>query len=58
MKLQKGQIATMTDKTGKLSFAVSVIETKLSYGHERYMVRPVVGNGEAWVQSHRLEVTN
>jgi hypothetical protein len=33
-----------------LTFEVEVLVYKFSYGNDRWLVRPVAGHGERWVQ--------
>lgn len=42
------QSATLT--IGELSFPVTVTDAKTSYGRTRFLVTPVNGSGEQWVQ--------
>lgn len=35
------------------SVLCDVLDAKSAYGNVRYLVRPVAGNGEAWVDSGR-----
>jgi len=41
--------------TEGLSFPVLVIGQKSAWGNNRYLVRPIGGQGEKWVDSSRLE---
>ena len=45
-----GKRAYWTPGNG-LSFAVVIKDMKTSYGCKRYLVAPVEGQGETWVQS-------
>jgi hypothetical protein len=33
-----------------LTIKVQVLDYKFSYGNDRWLVRPVAGSGQAWVQ--------
>jgi len=35
---------------GSMTFKVTVIDTKMSYGKLRYQIKPVEGSGAAWVE--------
>ena len=35
---------------GDISIEVEVMDLKVSYGRGRYLVKPVAGTGEAWVE--------
>ena len=35
---------------GELSVEVEILDYKNSYGKDRWLVKPVVGEGEAWVE--------
>lgn len=37
-----------------LAFEVKVLDVKISYGNKRYLVTPVAGTGERWVESIKL----
>lgn len=37
-----------------LSFAVRIIEARTRYGHLDFRVTPVTGEGERWVEQHRV----
>ena len=45
-----GKTAQWTPGNG-LAFAVVIKDIKVSYGCKRYLVAPVQGSGETWVQS-------
>lgn len=42
--------------TGGLKVDVTVLDVKMSYGRERYLVTPVSGAGEVWVETIALHV--
>lgn len=49
------------DRTGSmtvdtLSFAVRVVEARTRYGHLDFRVTPIAGNGERWVEQHRVDL--
>ena len=37
--------------SGCLSIAVTITDVKVSYGRQRYKIRPIAGEGEMWVES-------
>jgi len=39
------------------SVAVEVMDAKQAYGNTRYLVQPINGHGEAWVDSSRITIT-
>ena len=41
-------------RAGKLKVKVEILDYKFAYGKDRYLVAPLAGKGEAWVES--LEV--
>ena len=41
---------------GALRFPVRVVDVKQAYGCTRYLVAPVAGEGEAWVDAERVEL--
>lgn len=43
------------DRRG-LRFAVKIVDTKNSYGNERYLIEPVAGEGRAWVDARNVEI--
>jgi hypothetical protein len=45
-----GKTAQWTPGNG-LSFAVTIKDVKIAYGMKRYLVQPVNGIGETWVQT-------
>ena len=44
-----GRVGTI--QVGALRVRVTVIEAKRAYGHVRYLVTPVAGGGEQWMQA-------
>jgi hypothetical protein len=46
----------VTIREGDLSFDVRIQDVKSSYGVKRYLVTPVRGSGEAWINSDRVTV--
>lgn len=42
-------------KFGELTFEVEIKEVKTAYGRNRYLVVPVSGTGEVWVEKVILE---
>jgi hypothetical protein len=50
-KLQKiGSEATLKTSWG-FNIQVEIIDFKQSYGRDRWLVKPLAGNGEAWVEN-------
>jgi hypothetical protein len=46
-----GKRATIkTTLPAGLTIKVHVLDYKFSYGNDRWLVRPVAGSGQAWVQ--------
>lgn len=39
---------------GGLNVEVTVKDVKISYGKERFLITPVSGSGEVWVESIKL----
>lgn len=39
------------------SVMVEVMDVKQAYGNTRYLVQPVNGHGEAWVDKSRITIT-
>jgi hypothetical protein len=37
-------------RTGSLSVAVRIVDCKRSYGRVRYLITPVAGTGQQWIQ--------
>lgn len=37
-----------------LTIEVKILDVKMSYGRERYLVTPVAGSGEVWVEAVTL----
>ena len=48
-----GKVATI--KLGGLVVDVKVIDVKNSYGRDRYLISPVKGEGEVWVEAINLK---
>ena len=42
----------------KLQFDVLILDAKVSYGNARFLVTPVSGSGEVWVDSSRVTVSS
>ena len=46
-----GKRATIrTTLPAGLTIEVDVLDYKFSYGNDRWLIRPVAGSGQAWVQ--------
>ncbi len=43
-----GEVAII--QCGPFAVEVRVLDHKFSYGHDRYLVTPVAGSGQAWVE--------
>ena len=41
-----------------LKFEVLIVDAKVSYGNARFLVTPVSGSGEVWVDSSRVSVSS
>lgn len=39
-----------TIKYGKITIDVHIKDYKYTYGHDRWLVAPISGNGEMWVE--------
>lgn len=51
-KLERiGQEAYITTKKEKLEVRVRILDYKFSYGNHRWLITPVNGSGEAWVEN-------
>ena len=37
-----------------LSFGVKIVKARLRFGHLDLLIAPTVGNGERWVEQHRV----
>jgi len=42
---------------GGLNVEVKVLDVKQSYGRDRYLVTPIAGNGEVWIECINLYKT-
>ena len=51
MKLERYLGQTGHWLSGCLSIAVTITDVKISYGRQRYKIRPIAGEGEMWVES-------
>lgn len=40
----------------KLSVMVHIMDTKVSYGTVRYLITPVSGSGQTWVNADRVQI--
>jgi len=50
-KIQEFVGKAATVKLGGLVVEVTVIDVKNSYGRDRYLISPVSGTGEIWVEA-------
>lgn len=37
-------------RTGSLSFSVRILDCKRAYGRTRYLIQPIAGTGQQWIQ--------
>jgi hypothetical protein len=54
------ELSKAIDKTallteGGLSFPVLIKDAKISYGQARYLISPIGGKGEVWVNDNRVK---
>jgi hypothetical protein len=49
--------ATVLVACEQMNIACAVRDVKMSYGRPRFLVRPLAGNGEQWVELQRISVT-
>lgn len=49
-----GRTGTMA--FGKMTVEVTIRQVKVAFGVLRYLVRPVAGHGDAWVNADRVEI--
>jgi hypothetical protein len=54
------ELSKAIDKTallseGGLSFPVLIKDAKISYGQPRFLITPVGGGGEVWVNDNRIK---
>ena len=54
-KLEKYVGKTGTVLLGGLTVAVKIKDVKSSYGHTRYLITPVAGSREVWVEAIKIE---
>ena len=58
---QANELAADIGKTGRvhdgdgLTFEVKIIDAKQSYGRLRYLVTPISGTGERWVENVTID---
>ena len=53
-QLEKLNALVLINGNGTFSTLARVVDMKESYGTTRYLVRPVIGQGEAWVERPRF----
>lgn len=41
---------------GVLSFPVLIKDAKMAYGQARYLITPIGGKGEVWVNKERVKI--
>lgn len=62
LKVSIKELAQAIGAVGKLdahsdfSPEVEILDLKVSYGQLRYLVRPVAGTGQVWVDSSRVKI--
>lgn len=44
------------DASSEFSPDVEVLDLKVSYGQLRYLVRPIAGTGQVWVDNSRVKL--
>lgn len=49
-----GRPATLWVEDGTLHVDVLILDSKVSYGQTRYLVTPLSGSGEKWVDAGRV----
>lgn len=58
------ELSARIGKTGTLDInsdfcpSVEVLDVKVSYGNLRYLVKPVSGSGQVWVNDSRVTLNN
>jgi len=47
-----GQIKNyaVSNGSGKMSVKVEILDVKSAYGRERFLIKPIKGEGEIWVE--------
>lgn len=56
------QLAAIVGKTAwmrpvpKLLFAVKILDARTRFGHTDYLVSPISGSGETWVESTNISI--
>ena len=55
-ELSKAIDRTALLNEGGLEFPVLIKDAKISYGQARYLVAPVGGKGEVWVNDNRVKL--
>jgi len=54
-ELSKAIDTTALLSEGGLSFPVLIKDAKIAYGQARYLVSPIGGRGEVWVNQERVK---
>jgi hypothetical protein len=57
LEMSKTVGATALLRIEAFSVGVKVMDAKQAYGNTRYLVTPTNGQGEAWVDSSRITIT-
>jgi hypothetical protein len=53
-----GQQAILSGRRNEFDTSVRITDAKMSYGRVLYLVTPLQGNGEVWVDSARVIIQN
>lgn len=54
LNLYRGRSGTMA--LNDLAFGVEVKDARLRFGHLDFLITPIEGSGEIWVESHRVNL--
>jgi hypothetical protein len=55
-ELSKAIDTTALLSEGTLSFPVLIKDAKMAYGQARYLITPIGGKGEVWVNKERVKI--
>jgi hypothetical protein len=56
-ELSKAIDTTALLSEGVLSFPVLIKDAKMAYGQARYLITPIGGKGEVWVNKERVKIS-
>jgi hypothetical protein len=56
-ELSKAIDTTAFLSEGVLSFPVLIKDAKMAYGQARYLITPIGGKGEVWVNKERVKIS-